>query len=139
MLVHQIQDSEGAVAEAVNLSTRMIINEVTSAECHAGIVLAGDGVAFTKNPNNSDSQITGEWLITGSAASFYVQRTIITGSLDTDPGSGFLQLNSTRTYAILQSGLGRQAAQIFLEISDDASGIPVVESATITMEALVTT
>ena len=137
MLVHQIQDSEGAVTSAVNLTTRTIENSVTTGDCHSGIRLDNAGVAFTKNANNSNSQITGEWLLAGSAAGFFVQRTIISGTLDTDPGAGFLQLNATRTYAILQSSSGDQTTVIFLEISSDVSGVPIVDTATITMIAQV--
>lgn len=135
MLIHQNQESDGVVTEATNLTTRTVFNTVTTGECSSGIVLDNAGVAFTKNANNSNSQITGEWLIAGTPANFYVQRTVIQGTLTSDPGGGFLQLNATRTYSIKQLSTGSKTTIIFLEISDDAGGTNIVASATITMFA----
>lgn len=137
MLIRQFEASEGEVTAATHLTTRLVFNSVTTGECFSGIVLDNAGVAFTKKANNGNSQITGEWLIAGTPGDFYVQRTVTQGSLTTDPGSGFLQLNATRTYSIRQIGTGDRTTIIFLEISDDAGGTNVVASATITMFAQV--
>ena len=137
MLISQYEASEGAVTAATHLTTRTVFNTVTTGECFSGIVLDNAGVAFTKNADDGNSQITGEWLIAGTPANFYVQRTVTSGSLTTDPGAGFLQLNVTRTYSIRQIGTGDRTTKILLEISDDAGGTNIVASATITMFAQV--
>ena len=61
-----------------------------------------------------------------------MQRTIISGTLETDAGAGFLQLSGTRSYINEKSTLGIKTTVVFFEISSDASGTPLVATATMT-------
>ncbi len=130
MLVHQTQESEGVVSDTVTLTDKDITRLASSGTVNSGIQLNSSGVEFLYQANGGLSQVTGEWLVSGSAATFFVQRTILEGTLETDPGAGFLQLNVTRDYINKKSSTGPKVTTIFLEISSDVSGTPIVASAT---------
>lgn len=132
MLVHQIQDSEGTVLQGVKLKDRTILGFRISGTCHAGIRLGSDGVLSKIQSDGGFSAISGEWLLSGSAATFFVKRTTISGTLEVDPGDGFLQLNSDRTYDNQKSTAGVKTTVVFFEISSDVSGVPIVDTATMT-------
>jgi len=130
MLVHQTQTSEGSSSDTVVLNDRDIIRFAVSGTVQSGIQLNLSGVLFLYQANGGLSQVTGEWLVSGTASTFFVQRTIIDGTLETDPGAGFLQLNVTRDYINKKSTQGTKITNVFFEISSDVSGIPIVATAT---------
>lgn len=130
MLVHQHQTSEGSVSDSVKLTNRTVFRDRTGAQCHSGIQTNASGVLNLVQNNGGLSAVSGEWLLTGSAAGFWIQRTINSGTLETDPGAGFLQMNTSRLYENIQTGSGLKTTEVFFEISSDISGVPVVETAT---------
>ncbi len=134
MLVHQVQGSEGVVLQGVKLKDRTIDSFRISGTCHAGVRLGSDGILYRIQPNGGFSAISGEWLLSGSAGSFFVQRTIVSGTLEDDAGAGFLQLNANRDYDNQKSTAGTKTTVVFFEISSDVSGVPIVDTATMTFE-----
>ncbi len=130
MLVHQNQTSEGTVADSVKITDRTINNFRFSGTCHSGVRFGSDGVLFKRQANDGLSAISGEWLVTGTASGFFLQRTITSGTLEVDPGTGFLQLNTNRDYDNQKSSAGTKVTEVFFEISSDVSGVPVVDTAT---------
>lgn len=134
MLVHQIQDSEGVVLEGVKLTNRDILGFRISGTCHAGVQFGSDGVLFKIQSEGGLSAIIGQWLLSGSAASFFLQRTIISGTLEVDAGTGFLQLNANREYDNQKSTAGVKTTVVFFELSSDVSGVPIVDTATMIFE-----
>ena len=134
MLVHQVQGSEGVVAQGVKLKDRTIDSFRISGTCHAGVRLGSDGVLSRIQPDGGFSAISGEWLLSGSAADFFVKRSTLSGTLEVDPGDGFLQLNVNRDYDNQKSTAGTKTTTVFFEISSDVSGVPIVDTATMTFE-----
>ncbi len=132
MLVHQTQTSEGSVSGAVKVTNRTIDNESIIGTCHSGIRLASSGVLFDIQANGGFSSVSGEWLVTGTASDFYVQHTIISGTLEDEPGAGFIQLNANRDYDNQKSSEGTKTTEVFFEFSSDVSGVPIVDTATLT-------
>lgn len=132
MLVHQNQTSEGTVSQGILITDREINNSRLSGTCHAGIKLGLDGVLSLIQADGGFSQITGEWLLAGTPADFYVQRTIISGTLQLDPGAGWLQLNVDRIYDKQLAFAGMLTAVVFFEIADDAGGTNIIDTATMT-------
>lgn len=135
MLVHQTQTSEGAVIDTVVLGNRNVTNFRAVLPCESGIKLDSDGILYTVQNDGGFSAIIGEWLVSGTASTFYVEHTILDGTLETDPGPGFLQLNVDRIYINLKSSEGTKITTVFFEISSDASGTPVVATATMTFSS----
>lgn len=130
MLIHQNYTSEGSAPAAVHVTDRTVDNELFfGGACHSGIKLGSDGVLSTIQNNGGFSAIIGEWLLSGGAAGFFVQRTIISGTLEVDPGGGFLQLNADRTYDN-QSTTGTKITEVFFEFSSDIGGTPIVATVT---------
>jgi len=130
MLAHQIQTSEGVASNTVKITDRTVAQFRASGTCQSGIRLGSSGVLSTIQGNGGFSAVSGEWLISGTASGFYVQRTIISGTLEVDPGSGFKQLNANRDYDNQKSSAGTKTTVVFFEISSDVSGVPVVDTAT---------
>jgi len=130
MILRQIQGTDGAATAAVKANDRSVFNVIVGETCHSGIRFGSDGVASLIQANGGFSAISSEWLISGSAAGFWVQRTIISGTLEVDPGAGFLQLNTTRTYDNQKASVGSKTTSLFFEFSSDSSGTPVVATAT---------
>lgn len=133
MLVDSILTTEGSSGSGVagvNVANRIIDNEQPLVPCHSGVKLGLDGVLSTINAFGGFSAVPTEWLITGSASTFYVQRTVLSGTLETDPGPGFLQLNADRIYDNIKVSAGTKETTLFLEFSSDASGVPIVAVAT---------
>ena len=132
MLVHQVQETEGVGNDTVTLNDRTVVQAGFSGTIHSGIQLNSSGVLFTYQANGGTSQISGEWLVRGTASTFFVQRTITDGTLETDAGAGFLQLNSSRNYINEKSTTGSKSTTVFFEISSDAGGTTIVATATMT-------
>lgn len=132
MLVHQNQTSEGTVSANVKLNDRIVSNVIFDATCHSGIKTGGGGVLSTIQANGGFSAISGEWLISGTPAAFFIQRTITEGTLEVDPGTGFLQMNTDRIYDNQKSTIGVKTTKVFFEISSDVSGVPVIDTADMT-------
>ena len=132
MLVHQIQDSEGIVLQGVKLTNRTILGFRFSGICHAGIRLGSFGVLSKIQSDGGFSAISGEWLLSGSAADFFVERTIISGTLQVDPGPGFLQLSVNRDYDNQKLTAGVKTTVVSFRVSSDVSGTPVLAAATMT-------
>lgn len=132
MLVHQHHVSEGSVSASVNLENRTVLGDGASGTIHSGIRTGSAGVLFRIQPNGGFSAISGEWLLSGGPAGFYIQRTIISGTLEVDAGAGWLQMNTNRDYDNQKSSAGIKTTEVFFEISSDVSGVPVVDTATMT-------
>ncbi len=133
MLTHQTWQSEGVGVDTVNIVSTTIDNALESGTCHSGVSLDNDGVLLHIQANGGASAIVGQWLVNGTASDFFVQRTIISGTLQVDPGAGFLQLNVNRTYDSQRSTAGIKTTVIFLEVSSDISGVPIVATADFTL------
>lgn len=130
MLIHQIQSSGGTVSEGVNINDRTIGGERLSGTCHSGIKLGSDGVLSTIQADGGFSQVTGEWMLAGTPSDFYVQHTIIVGTLEVEPGPGFNQLNTDRIYDNQRATAGVKLTTVFFEIADDAVGTNILDTAT---------
>jgi len=136
MLVHQTQTSEGTVADSVKVTNRNVTTIRDSGTCHSGIRLGSAGVLFKIQADGGFSSVSGEWLVSGTASGFFVQRTIISGTLEGDPGTGFLQLNANRDYDNQKPSAGTKTTVVFFELSSDASGVPLVDTATMTFTSI---
>ena len=134
MLVHQTWESEGAVT-GVNIVSTTIISFSTEGTVYSGVRFGSDGVLYRFQPNGGVSSLPLQWLLSGTASNYYLQRTINSGTLDTDAGTGWLQLNSNRDFNIQNTMIGIEEAEIYFEISSDMSGTPVVGDGTITFRA----
>jgi len=131
MLIHQNHTSEGSSPPAVHVTDRTVDNErFFGGACHSGIKLGSDGVLSIFQPDGGFSAIIGEWLLSGGAAGFFVQRTIVSGTLEVDPGAGFLQLNADRIYDNQKSTMGTKTTEVLFEFSSDMSGTPIVATVT---------
>lgn len=139
MLVHQNQETEGVGSATVKVNSRTVSNTNFNDECSSGIVFGSDGVLSRIQFNGGTSAITGEWLVSGLSSNFYVERTIDSGTLQTDPGAGFLQLNATRSYENQTSQVGVKTTVVTFQVASDAGGTNIVATATMTFESNIET
>ena len=125
---------EGPPIDTVKITNRTVFSVRFSGTCHSGIIFRTSGVLNTIQANGGNSVVPGEWLVTGTASTFYLQRTIISGTLQSDPGGGFLQLNTTRTYEKQKNSAGNSVTVVFFELAADAGGTDILDTATMTFE-----
>lgn len=137
MLAHQIHTSEGSIGAAVKLTSRTVANFDPIGPCASGVSFDIDGVLSEIQAGGGLSAIIGEWLLTGAASAFFIQRTIITGTLEEDPGTGFLAMSSIRRYENNKASDGLKVTEVFFEISSDVSGVPIVATATHVFSSIV--
>ncbi len=134
-LIHGLRESEGAGIDTVNITDRTILNSRDSGVCHSGIRVGSNGVLYRIQANGGFSALSGQWLVNGTASDFYMQRTILSGTLEVDAGAGWIQCNVNRDFDNQQATAGNKMASIFVEISNDMSGVPVLDSATFEFES----
>lgn len=137
MLIHQIFNSEGIGNDAVKLNSVNLDRFSIDGPTSSGIQLGQNGNLSYRQSNGGLSRISGQWLIFGDPSTFYVQRTILRdedgklGTLEVDAGEGFLQLNTNRNYTnVINTRIGVKVTEVFFEIASDASGVPLVATAT---------
>ena len=133
MLAYQIHGSAGSVNPNVKLLGRTLNSAgLFTNAVYSGLKFGADGVLSKVQWNDGLSAISGQWLISGAASGFWIQRTVISGTLEVDPGNGFLIMNISRNYKNIKSSVGTKTTEVFFEISSDASGVPLVATATFT-------
>jgi len=133
MLLRHIRGTDGAVSDFVNITDRTVNNFRISGTCHSGVRFASDGVLFKRQADDGLSSISGQWLGQGAASGFFVQHTIISGTLEVDPAvATFNQLNVDRDYDNRKSSEGEKTTVVFFELSSDVSGVPLLDTATMT-------
>ena len=96
-----------------------------SGPIYSGVKFDNDGKVYKRQKNGGWSSY-GTWLVKGAAGSYYIQRTIDSGTLTTDGTDGVV-LSTDRIYSILQSTpYATKTATVTFEISTDAPGTTVV-------------
>ncbi len=133
MLIHENWDSEqNPVGNLARISDRTVNRIRVNGTCHSGIKLDNDGILYLIQNDGGFSAIIGEWNINNPVANFFAQRTILSGTLEVDPGTGFLVLSTDRIYDNQKSSAGIKTTEVFFEISDDAGGTNIIDTATMT-------
>lgn len=118
----------GAAANVVQVPTVDLFRSAASGIVHSGIRFDADGNIYVKTAAGA-WQMHSTWLVAGSASTYYLSRTISAGTLTTDAGAGPLQMNTDRDYDKQKSaGNGVIQTDLTFNISNDASGSPVVAS-----------
>jgi len=85
-----------------------------------------------------NSGARGTWLDGGSSSEVWVQRVITSGTLNhADPGSGRLQLSSSRQFGVTRSTTGTSTVDLTYNFYDAASGGNLLDSVSILMIATV--
>ncbi len=107
--------------------------------CFAGISFNTDGQEYHRDTNpgtNWTFDTRTGWLDSGSSSDVWIERTVNSGSLnDTDPGSGRLQLNTTRNYGNSRPNPGTATVNITFDFYDAASGGSLLDTVTLDINA----
>lgn len=124
---------------AVNEDTLNISWSNDAALVYAGVELRNDGTTY-RNLNGGVSAIgpLTDWLASGTAAEVWVERVISSGTLNSlDPGTGRLQLNTTRYYRVVDGNIagGAVVCVFTLNFYDAASGGNLLGSTSVTLSA----
>lgn len=100
-------------------------------DCYAGVRFNASGNEDTLGPTNGWVNDRGTWLDSGDVAEVWVQRVVNSGSLNNDdPGTGRLQLNTTREFSVVRTFVGTQSANVTFNFYDAASGGNLLDSVT---------
>lgn len=123
-------------AVTVAISNQNISDSAAGAPSLASYGLANTGVASWATINSGSGTFGGEWLPSGTASNYDVRVTVNSGSLDGSSSAtgSWLNLGTTRSWAVARSSVGNQSANLTVEIRD-AGTLSVLDSATITLSA----
>lgn len=106
--------------------------------CYAGVSLNSNGTEYAYSALGSATGTDlGDWLESGSADQFWARCTLNAGTLDgANSGTGsWLQLSTTRNWAIVRTTVGTDTADIDIDIATDSGGSNIVASANYTLSA----
>lgn len=134
-LVAGIHISSGIAGEFVDIT---FLNDAsildTGVATNASINFQSDGDVGQVTGGGGGSDI-GVWITPQTGTPFtryWIQRTLNSGSLDEDPGTGWLRLDTTRQW----STGATLTANLDFDIATDASGTNIISSATnVTLDA----
>lgn len=73
---------------------------------------------------------------TGTPSGWSIQRTVNTGSLNTDPGAGWIALSANRTFGCTRTSTGTNTANVTFAFSPDG-GVSTLASRTVVFQAQV--
>lgn len=110
----------------------------TAADCYAGVGLNANGTEYAWSAAGSPTGFDlGNWLVAGVASQFWARCTLNSGTLDgANSGVGsWLQLSTTRNWAIIRTVNGTDAADIDIDIATDSSGANIIASANYVLSA----
>ncbi len=108
------------------------------ANCYAGVRLSLGGTEYAYSAAGSPTGFNlGSWLLSGDAADFWARCTLNSGTLDgANSGVGsWLQLNTTRSWAIVRTTNGNDTADFDIDIATDSGGANIIASANYTPSA----
>jgi len=113
----------GATPTGVHFISHVFVKAGTGGTVYSGLKIDADGDLYERQPGGGWSSF-GTWLLSGTNSAFYVNRTINSGSLVTDSGTGSsIILSTDRTYDVQRTGQGGDISQVDFEIalvSDDS-------------------
>jgi hypothetical protein len=100
-----------------------VYNYRSSGTCHSGVSFNSNGTEYKQsNLGSWTGTSRGVWLDSGLNSEVWVQRTIVSGSLTVDAGSGRLQLSTTRNFGVQQPTSGTNSCTVRFKFYDAASG-----------------
>ena len=95
---------------------------VFSSPCYARVKCDNDGDWYESNNAGSYSAAEGTWLTSGLNSEVWIERTIDSGTLTTDAGSGRLACSVDRVFDVQRSTFGAKTCTLTFEFWDAASG-----------------
>jgi len=110
-------------SNAVALPSINFANDGTGKVIYSGVRFGSDGNIYRMSEGGT-WQVWTQWLVKGAASSYYLFRTINSGTLVSDSGTG-VQMSTTRSY-YLTSSIEEKTASIDFTISTSTTGTPVV-------------
>lgn len=120
------------------ISTTFITNNTQSTSfgtCYARLKLDNDGGVYLSNSFGTYGTSLGDWLVSGLNSEVWVQRSISSGTLDTDSiGAGRVVLSTDRVVGV-ETSSGTKACTLTLQFYDAASGGNLLGSKEITLSA----
>lgn len=121
----------GGATPTVSLNTTDVVKASVIGTTYANLRYSSTGEEF-ENSGRTDNFSTsrGNWLDSGNNSDVWLERTINSGSLDTDPGSGRLIMSTTRDFKVVDSDSGGSdvVCNLDIEMWDAASGGSVIDS-----------
>lgn len=121
----------------VSANTTDASNIRFNGECFAGVSFKPSRTEFERVASTGGWTGTnrGVWLDTGVPAAAWIERTINSGTLDDDAGSGRLNLSVERRFGMSQASAGVRTTNITFKFYDAASGGSELDSVTYDIKA----
>jgi hypothetical protein len=94
-----------------------------SSPATAEIRIDNDGDLYYSDATGAYGAAEGTWLTQGSTSNVWVERTIVSGTLDTDTiGAGRVSMTTNRFMGVVRSTVGTKTATVSVEFFDAAAG-----------------
>ena len=124
--------------DQVTLSNANVYRNGVTGTVYAGVQINTSGIEYINDGGATQNFNTyrGKWLNSGASSAVWIERTVNSGTLDwKDPGTGRLQMSSTREYGVSRSTDGSNVANITLTAYDASSGGNQLDTVTFQIEA----
>lgn len=129
----------GVTTPTVSLNTNNVTRSSTILTTYAVLQYNSNKTEYENSGvGNNTNTSRGLWADSGDAAGAWLARTINSGSLFSDPGSGRLNMGTTRTFRVRdtdQGSGGAQSCNLTIVMWDAASGGSQLDSVTLTISA----
>lgn len=116
-------------------ATKLIFKLRFGSTCYARVKVDNDGDLYESNNAGTTYASYETWLDAGLNSEVWVQRTIISGSLNLDAGSGRLACTADRLFGVQRSTTGTATCTIDLKFYDAASGGNLLDTQRVTLTA----
>ena len=103
--------------------------------CVCNVKCDADGDWYESNNTGGFSTSEGSWLTSGTTSEVWIERTLVVGTLTTDPGSGRLATTTDRIYGVSATAVGSKTCTVTFEFWDAASGGNSLGSKTVAISA----
>jgi len=95
--------------------------------CYSGIRFGSDGNIYKMTKTGAWQGTGSAWLLDGSAASYYLIRSVTSGSLNNDDDGTLQQMNANLDYSLFETlSWSTNTANITFSIADDAGGTNIL-------------
>lgn len=130
----------GGASPTVSPSTSNLARSDSVGPVYCCLQYSSDGYErYNNTPTNIEynNSARGLWLDSGSASAVWLERTINSGTLHTDPGAGRLNLGSSRSFVVEDTSplASNKQCNLTMDFWDAASGGTKIGTATFTLTA----
>jgi hypothetical protein len=135
-MLRQLQATMGRSGPVVSPSAHNIQNARVAADCQANFKVDNDGDEYESDNVGGYGASSGTWLDSGLNSEVWVERTVNSGTLDTDTiGASRVSCTGDQIVGITRTTIGTDNADVDIDYYDAASGGTLIGTQNILLQA----